>query len=139
MPANDKNKRHPKLVELILGPMPVDAINATLDMEIEAGEVVFTVPAQRHAMKRHPDDFPRCLPHVGGVVTGPLYIGDDFRNPGKIELVSRLPALGGGLLVAVTLERDEAGRYHVASIYPVSQSKIDNRRRAGTLRNARYT
>jgi len=126
-----------KWTELILGQLPADAINGTLDTELEPGEVVFSIPAQKHAMRRHPDDFARCLPHVGGVVTGPLYVGDDFRNPGKIELVSRLPVLGGGLLVAVALERDDAGRYHVASVYPVSQSKIDTRRRAGTLHNIR--
>jgi len=124
-----------KWVELLLGPLPADAINDTLGTELEPGEVVFSIPAQKHALRRHPDDFARCLPHVGGVVTGPLYVGDDFRNPGKIELVSRLPVLGGGLLVAVALERDNTGRYHVASVYPVSQSKIDTRRRAGTLHN----
>lgn len=131
MAKQSKNKP----VELILGPLPVDAINAALDMELDVGEVVFSVAAQVHARRRHPDDFARCLPHVGGVVTGPLYVGDDFRNVGKIELVSRLPVQGGGLLVAVALERDTAGRYNVASVYPVDQSKIDRRRRAGTLRN----
>jgi len=135
--SGKQGPKPPKLKELVLGPLPVKAVNATLGTELEAGEVVFSIPAQRHAMRRHPDDFARCLPHVGGVVTGPLYVGDDFKNPGKIELVSRLPVLGGGLLVAVTLERDQAGRYHVASLYPVSQSKIDNRRQAGTLRNIR--
>lgn len=83
--------------------LPADAINDTLGTELEPGEVVFSIPAQRHALRQHPDDFARCLPHVGGVVTGPLYVGDDFRSPGKIELVSCLPVLGGGLLVAVGL------------------------------------
>ena len=124
-----------KPVDLIVGPLPVEAINATLDTELEPGEVVFSAGAQAHAKRRHPDDYAQCLPHIGGIVTGPLYVGDDFRNPGKIELVSRLRSLDGGLLVAVALERDDAGRYHVASFYPVSQAKIDRRRKSGTLRN----
>lgn len=121
-------------VELILGPLPVDAINDALDTELEPGEVVFPIKGQLHAKRNHPEDYGRCLPHIGGVVTAPLYVGDDYKNHGKIELISRLPMLGGGLLVAVSLERDEMGRYQVVSVYPVNQSRIDKKRRAGILR-----
>ena len=118
---------------LELGPLPIDAIEATLGIELEAGPVVFTASNQKHALKSHPDDFSRCLPHIGAVIANPMYLRDDLRNAGKIELISRIPALGSGLLVAVEIRRDEQGRYRVASMYPISQKKIDNRRQAGTL------
>lgn len=121
-------------VDLHLGPLPVEAINRTLKLELEAGDVIFTAAAQAHAYRQHREDFPRCLPYVGGVVHAPQFVGDDFRNVGKIELISRIPTLQHGVLVAVSIERDGRGRYHVASVYPVSEAKIQNRRRQGFLR-----
>jgi hypothetical protein len=120
-------------VLLELGPLPVEVIEATLGIEIEPGPVVFTVSNQKHSAVRHPDDFGRCLPHIGAVVANPTYLRDDFKNGGKIELIARVSALGSGLLIAVEIEPDEFGRYRIASMYPVSQKKIDNRREAGTL------
>lgn len=129
-----KKEKRPQVADLILGPLPVDAINRTLDYELEPGNVIFTAAAQRHAFKSHPDDYPRCLPHVGSVVTDPHYLGDDLRNPGKIELVARIPALGKGLLVAIVVEPDDNGDYSVASCYPVGETKIENRRQAMHLK-----
>jgi hypothetical protein len=126
-------KKKPALVDLILGPLPVDAINRTLDLELEPGDVIFTAAAQAHAYKRHPADFPKCLPHVGPVVERPHYVGDDFKNPGKIELVARIAALGGGLLVAIVVDLDENGRYKVSSLYPIGEKTIENRRQGGHL------
>ena len=121
-----------KFVDLVLGELPVDAINRTLALELEPGEVVFRAAGQAHAQKRHPDDFARCIPHVGAVALQPHYIGDDFRNPGKIELVGRVVGIGG-MLVAVAIEPDANGRYAVCSVYPVSERTIENRRQAKTL------
>lgn len=124
-------KNNPVLLEL--GPLPTDVIEATLGIEVEPGPVVFTVSNQKHARARHPDDFGRCLPHIGAVIANPMFLRDDYKNAGKIELISRVPALGSGLLVAIEIEPDAQGRYRVASMYPVSQKKIDGRREAGTL------
>jgi len=62
-----------------------------------------------------------------------MYLGDDFANHGKIELISRIPALGDALLVAVDVTMDRQGRYNVASFYQISQAKIDNRKDKGRL------
>ncbi|HSK39643.1 MAG TPA: hypothetical protein VK943_07730 [Arenibaculum sp.] len=130
-------KRKNTFVLLELGPLPVGIIEATLGIEMEPGPVVFTVSNQKHSAVRHPDDFGRCLPHIGAVVAQPMYLRDDFGNHGKIELISRVPALKEGLLVAIEIVPDDLGRYRVASMYPVSRTKIDNRRQAGTLLIAR--
>ena len=62
-----------------------------------------------------------------------MYLGDDFNNRGKIELVARVAALGNALLVAVEVTKDDNGRYNVTSFYRISQKKIDNRREKGRL------
>ncbi len=89
-----------KLVPLLFGDVPVNAINAALGLELDEGHAVMSPNALRHAQRRHSADFARCLPHVAAVVTNPLYVRDDFANHGKIELVGHPPALGDYLLVA---------------------------------------
>jgi hypothetical protein len=126
-----KKPTAPRFVQLQLGELPATCINRTLGLELEAGLVVFAQNAQLHAYRRHPDDFARCLPFIGAVVANPLYVGDDFRNPGKIELISRVPSLGSALLVALTIERDAVGQYHVASFYPISEDRILGRIKKG--------
>ncbi len=122
-----------KLLELELGPLPHGELNRALGLELEPGPVVFTVPAQRHALQSHPNDFHSCLPFVALAVKEPSYAGDDFKNPGKIELIRRMPDKQG-LLVAIILEPDSRGRYRVASMYPIPQKVIDQRRQAGRLK-----
>jgi len=48
------------------------------------------------------------------VIKEPPYLGDEFKNPGKIELIRRAPG-GKGPLVAIVIEPDEEGRYRVAN------------------------
>jgi hypothetical protein len=129
-----KNKN--KALPLQLGPLPVQTINRTLETELDPGEAVLTAGVQTHASRRHPEEYARCLPHVAAVVTNPLYIGDDFKNPGSIELISRVPALGSGLLVAVCVEKNGDGEYEVRSFYPVNDQKIRGRLSKGFLKIA---
>lgn len=117
-----------KLKPYEFGILPVCVINATLQLDLEAGEVVMPVNAQKHAQRKRPADYARCFPHVASVIADPLYLGDDFRNEGKIELVGRPLGLGTPLLVAVELTKDDDGRYSVTSFYPISEQKVQNRR-----------
>lgn len=126
-----------RLVPLLFGAVPIRAINDALGLELDEGQAVMSVNAQRHAQRRHPADFARCFPHIASVVTNPLYVRDDFRNDGKIELVGKPPALGDYLLVAVEIALDEQGRYNVVSFYPVSENKVAGRRDSGHLRRLR--
>jgi hypothetical protein len=97
--------------------------------------VLLSRAAQKHASKRHPTDYPLCLPHLATVISSPLYIGDDYKNAG-IELITRVAALGEFVLVAVNLEADESGHYHIASFYIISEKRIQGRREKGFLRVA---
>lgn len=120
--------------DLVIGALPCAAISRALGLELNEGEVLLSRGAQRHAERRHPKEYAICLPHIATVVANPLYVGDDFRNPGKIELISRIRAASISVLVAVNLMRDIRGKYHIESFYPVSDEKIENRRRRGFLK-----
>jgi phage-Barnase-EndoU-ColicinE5/D-RelE like nuclease3 len=119
--------------ELVLGELPTNAINKTLGLELENGLVVMSRAAQTHASRRHPQDFINILPHIAGVVTNPLYVGEDFKNKGKIELIGVVPGSSQFALVAIVVEKDSRGRYNIASFYPVSRSKIEGRKEKGFL------
>jgi hypothetical protein len=125
--------RPPKNPDLIIGPMPVIAVNKTLGTELEAGEVVLTRGAQRHANQRHPEDYPKCLPHLANVIANPRYIGDDYTNSG-IEIWGYVATLATMVLVAVELIPDEQGRYQTSSFYIVSEKKAQARRLKGFLK-----
>ena len=127
-------RRGIRLVDLSLGPIPAEVINLTLGLDLDPGPVILSRNAQKHALSSHPVEYPPCLPHVAAVVADPLNLGDDFKNGGKIEMIGRVPAPGSFLLVAVTIERDPAGRYNVCSFYPISEKKIQPRRARGYLR-----
>lgn len=125
-----------RLFDLPLGPLPVEIINRTLQIELNVGEVVLTVSHQVHASKRHSADYARCLPHLAAVIANPAYLGDDFRNPESFELIGRAHVLGEMVLIAIKFEPDSKGRYVVVSFYPVSDKKIQSRRQRGFLRIA---
>lgn len=110
------------------------AINAALELELDPGEAIMPVNAQKHASRKRPEDFARCFPHVAAVIGTPLYARDDFKNEGKIELIGKPAALGEYLLIAVEITRDQHGRYNVTSIYPISEAKVAHRRESGHLR-----
>jgi hypothetical protein len=129
--------RKPRHKEIQFGDLPVDKINRAWSLELDEGIVVMSGNAQTHARRRHPEDFARCFPHVAAIVTNPLYVGDDLKNEGKIELISRVPAIGTALLVAVNIEVDDKGRYHVVSFYPVNERKLGNRLDKGFLKIAK--
>ncbi len=131
-------KKKNQLPELFFGPLCVGIINETLDTELDEGETKMDVPHHKHVLKSHPDDYSFCEPHVASVIQNPLYIRDDFINTGKIEIIGGLPSLKNHkLLVAVEITQDDDGYYIVNSFYPISQSKVDNRRLNGSLLNAR--
>ncbi|RTL52931.1 MAG: hypothetical protein EKK40_07140 [Bradyrhizobiaceae bacterium] len=115
--------------------MPADVINKTLGTEIEAGDVILTRGAQRHAYRRHPEDYPKCLPHLASVVADPRYIGDDDTNSG-IEIWGYAIAIQSLVLVAVELMPDANGRYQISSFYMVSEKKAQSRRQKGFLKVA---
>jgi hypothetical protein len=121
--------------ELEIGPLPVDQINAATGLELVPGIVVLTRGAQVHAERRHPADFPRCLPHIATVIRGALYVGESIDHVGKCELVGRVQQIGSWLLVAVLVsECDQKGRYRIHSFYPISDESVEARKRRGVLK-----
>lgn len=126
-----------KPLDIFPGKMPDEAIYRTLEIEIDPGDVKFSAPAQKHAFKRHGAELQTIIPHLSEIISDPMYMGDDFRNPDKIEFVRRIPGEDKPALVALTVEKGDDGYYHVCSSYLISQSDADKKRAKGILKNVR--
>ena len=124
-----------KPFDIFPGALPDEDIYRTLELELDPGEVKFSAPAQKHALRRHPNDVPLIVPHLSQIISSPTYLGDDHRNPGKIEVVGRIPGVAGAALIALTIEKNEIdGYYHVCSSYFITQSELDKKRDKGILK-----
>lgn len=86
-----------KFPYLNFGELQVNIINKTLDLKLDVGDVIFAPQAQSHAFRTHEKEFPICIQFVEQVLKNPLYLGDDFRNYGKIELIAVIPAIKAGV------------------------------------------
>ncbi len=132
--------KKPKLFDIFPGKMPDDLLYDTLGVEVDPGEVKFSAPAQKHAYRGHPEDVPLIIPHLSQIISDPMYVGDDFRNPGKVEFVRQIPGSNGkSALVALTIEKSDDGYYHVCSSYFISQSEVDKKRSKSILKNVKKT
>ncbi len=119
---------------LDLGDLPAEIINRTLGTELEPGPVHMSGLAHRHAAEKHPDDYPICRQHIAEVIRDPTFIGQAPNHRENIELLRRLrEPPGSAVLVAVSLELDESGRYRVRSCYLVTEDEIGRKRQKGHI------
>lgn len=127
-----KHRSNPR--DIVLGPLPVDAINKALGLELERGNLILKFAAQVHANKRHPKEYASIFPKLTEVLSNCLYVGDDHKNHDKFELIGKIHELNQFILIAITITIDEGGNYRVASFYPVAKDKIQKRREKGYLK-----
>jgi CO/xanthine dehydrogenase FAD-binding subunit len=126
----------PTYKPLLLGPLPTQAIDATLGTELEPGQVYLSARAHEHIAKDHPADYAVVMRHLPAVVARPTFVGQAPLHARNMELIGRVRVAGrrGHVLVAVGLEPDEGGRYRVRSAYVVEEAKVEVRRQKGYLR-----
>jgi hypothetical protein len=113
---------------LELGPLCVETINRTLGMELPPGSAHMSALAHRHAAEKHPLDYPVCHPLIALVIADPTFIGQSPRHRDNFEMVRRLPGSGGAVLVAVSVETDNKGRYRIRSFYVIAEAEVSARR-----------
>lgn len=119
-----------KLKLMVLGDLPCAAL-ATWGLTLDAGTVHFGIPAQRHALRRHPDSYPDCVPHLEAVVATPTHVGQSpHHEEDGFELV-RVVDGGPIVLLAIKMERTESGIYIATSTYPIDVNTLERRIRKG--------
>ncbi len=66
----------------------------------------------------------------------PDYIGQAPGQNDGFELIGEIPHEQAIILVAIKLRVDRAGRYIVASTYPIDRNKLERRLRKGFIKPA---
>jgi hypothetical protein len=123
----------PRFKPLILGDLPVHHLRR-FGLELRPGPVNFSIPAQKHAFKSHPDSFMSCLPFLSEAVTRPTHVGQSPRHANEgFELIREVRQTELILLVAVLIRPTRQGFYLVKSVYPIDSNKLANRLRKGHL------
>jgi hypothetical protein len=121
------SKNIPRFKPLMLGQLPVHHLK-TFGLDLGEGSVTFTIPAQQHALKSHPDSFMSCVPYLSQTIVDPTHVGQSPKHVGKgFELVREVNTAGLIILVAVLIKPISRGIYMVKSTYPIDSEKLENR------------
>jgi Barnase-EndoU-ColicinE5/D-RelE like nuclease len=120
------NKRYP---QILLGPLPVELINSTLDVELEPGAAIITSRAHRHIASDHPEDYAAVMTYIHLLIAQPTYIGQSPHHASAFEMVRRviIPNQNEIILAAVNFTRNERGNYYVHSAYRLKESEVTRR------------
>lgn len=123
----------PKLKPLILGDLPLIHLQKC-GLVLSAGPVHFGIPAQKHAIKRHPKEYALCEPHLHDVVLAPTHVGQSPHHVSDgFELVRAVASGGLIVLLAVKLVPTAGGFYMATSNYPIDSNTLERRVRKGHL------
>jgi hypothetical protein len=119
---------------LNLGWLDTAIINQTLKRSMPCGHVILTRTAHKHAAEKHPVDYPFCLPFLKEAIQNPSFIGYSLRNFDNIQVVFHHDALKEGvMLVALSAEPDDRGKYRVRTFYRISVQALTEKRVSGRL------
>ena len=121
---------------LDLGPLPIELVGYALERKLPRGNVHFSAVSQDHAFERHGAEFLVCFPHVAATIITPDHIGQSPRHAEGFEMLRALDEISGygaHVLVAISLDLDDAGRYAIQSVYPIGYAAVRRRLRKGYL------
>ncbi len=119
----------------IIGTAPADSINATWDgIEAEDKDVWLSLMMHEKVKTKHAEDYDICMQYKELCLAAPTYIGFHPKHPNVVELIRRIPSEDTVVLVAVALVPNDSGNYSVASMYCVSEARVEQYRDSGFLR-----
>lgn len=109
-----------------------ESFNQITGQSLPCGSIMQSSGLRVHIRKHHPEivDFMDLIPVI---IKHPDFIGHNPREPQSVELVKRLEK---NLMVCVKLDY-EKGNLYVASLYDITDSKLESRIRSGRLKNMR--
>lgn len=105
--------------------------NQLTGQNLPVGPIYQSDGLSTHVVKRHPDTLGN-LSLVPSVIADPDYVGKNPKEPCSVELVKRI---GDNVMVCVKLDNVN-GYFYVASVFSISEGKLNNRLHSGRLKNA---
>ncbi len=115
--------------DLIEVGMYIEEYNDILEIDMPLMKIVQSVGLEVHVQKRHPNVC-EYLPNISDILTTPDYIGINPKEPNSIELVK---IYQDNIKLAVKLDITN-GYYYVASMYDITESKLNKHIQTGRLK-----
>lgn len=107
----------------------IQAFNELTGQDIQCGKIYQSSGLQTHVKKHHPDEVD-LLRHVEDVISHPDYIGKHPKEDKSVEMVKRIDK---NVMVCIKLD-SKNGYLYVASVFSISESKLNNRLSSGRLK-----
>ena len=107
----------------------IPKFNALTGQELPCGPIYQSAGLQKH-VKKHQREKADIMADIPTVLRQPDYVGCNPKEPNSIELVK---TLSENVMVCVKLD-SKNGYLYVASVYTVSESKVNNRLNSGRLK-----
>lgn len=107
-----------------------EAFNVKTEQALPCGPIYQSEGLQTHVAKRHPREIGN-LSLVPEIIASPDYIGKNPKQPNSVELVKVFDA---NVMVCVKLDSSN-GYFYVASVFEISNAKLNNRLNSGRLKN----
>lgn len=106
----------------------IDKFNVMTGQSLPCGNIFQADGLSVHVEKHHPGET-YLLEHIPNIISSPDYIGHNPREPQSIELVK---VTAKNEMVCIKLDIKNSYLY-VASVFSISQGKLDNRLKSGRL------
>ena len=103
--------------------------NELTGQNLPCTEIYQSQGLKKHVKKHHPDNVSN-LKDVSSVIANPDYVG---KNPKEADSVELVKVIQGNLMVCVKLDSED-GYFYVASVYEISNGKLQNRIHSGRLK-----
>lgn len=107
----------------------VENFNEITAQEIPCGPILQAAGLEVHIKKHHPDML-NSISMIPQIIKTPDYIGHNPKEPFSIELVKKVSQ---NLMVCVKLDCEKKYLY-VASLYSITDGKLENRLKSGRLK-----
>lgn len=106
--------------------------NNNLNTNLPCLDIMQSSGLIKHIQKRHPNQI-QYLSNIQDILNNPDYIGMNPKQPDSIELIK---VYADNILIAIKLDNSN-GYYYIASLYDVTQSKINSGLNSGRIK--KYT
>ena len=103
--------------------------NQNLNTQLPCLKIMQSNGLIKHISKKHPNQI-KYLKNVKDILDNPDYIGVNPKEPDSIELVK---VYADNILIAIKLDYNN-GYYYLASLYDISNGKVNNRLNSGRLK-----
>lgn len=104
--------------------------NAETGQQLPCGPIYQSAGLAAHVKNHHPQNGMAHLSCIPSIIQSPDYIGKHPKEPDSIELVKDV---GDNVMVCIKLD-SKNGYLYVASVFEISQGKLNNRLNSGRLK-----